>query len=315
MKNLNTSTVLVESDVRALTNDLRDAHAAYHHASTRELRIVESLSTARETLARRRLELGKLLISARERWPASGPRAKGWGQLLAAAGIDQDVALLAMKYAGYVAETFPGDDRETMDGRMGARLPTLQEAGLAKPRLELVPNEPDIADWDVESAVDDHEPEIDRDTWCTPQWLAEAIGPWDLDPCSNERSHVKAKHAYRLDRDQDGLQLAAQVRRDQRVFINPPYSDVMPWVEAYRRTRFCFLLKIDPSTKWFSALYEYAGAILVPRGTRIQFEAPPGVPPEKAQANQFPHGLFYASENDVTPAVLDACFSPWRTKP
>src|ERR1051326_7590870 len=31
-----------------------------------------------------------------------------------------------------------------------------------------------------------------RNCWCTPKWIAKLIGEVDLDPCSNERSHVRA---------------------------------------------------------------------------------------------------------------------------
>lgn len=292
---------LVESDVVALAAGLRDAHQAYVAADERVRRTEQSLESFREVVARRRLELGRMLITARERWPASGPRAKGWGDLLERAGIDQDVALTAMKYAGFVVESFPGGEP--------VNLPTLREAGLVsepddrddrgdRPALRLVPDEPPPAEVGPEV-------EIDRDTWCTPRWMTDVIGKFDLDPCSNDRSHVKSQYTYDLARGEDGLVLASEVPARYRVFINPPYSNVRPWVDAYKHARFCFLLKYDPSTKWCRELMKHTAAVLFPIGTRIEFEPPPGVP---ASSNQFPHALFYAREEDATAAIKRLCF-------
>jgi hypothetical protein len=150
----------------------------------------------------------------------------------------------------------------------------------------------------------------DRDSWCTPKWLCDAIGAWGLDPCSNERSHVRATFTFRLDRGEDGLKLAASVAPESRVFVNPPYGDVPPWVRAYKHARFCFLLKFDPSTRWFCELYAATALVAIPRRRRIAFEPPPGV---RASSNPFPHALFYARAEDATDAILRSCIA-WRTR-
>lgn len=152
-----------------------------------------------------------------------------------------------------------------------------------------------------------------RDEWCTPAWVAEMIGRFDLDPCSNARSHIRATARYSLDDGDDGLALAAKVAPTARVFVNPPYSagSVAKWVSAYGHTRFCFLLRFDPSTEWFCVLYARSLLVAIPRGRRINFEPPPGV---RASSNTFPHALFYARPEDATPAVLRACIA-WRTRP
>ncbi len=150
---------------------------------------------------------------------------------------------------------------------------------------------------------------VDSDSWCTPMWLARALGPFDTDPCSNERSHIQSRRSFRLDRGQDGLVLAKFVGRGERVWVNPPYSDVMPWVHGYGHTRFCFLVKFDPSTKWCRALLARTAFILFPRQYRVRFEPPPGV---ESSSNQFPHGLFYAREEDATQEIRARCYQ-WRT--
>lgn len=150
-----------------------------------------------------------------------------------------------------------------------------------------------------------------RDTWCTPKPFALKLGRWDLDPCSNERSHILARRTFRLDRGQDGLALAKRVRASTRTFLNVPFSrgQVERWWSAYRHVRWCFLLRFDPRTSWFECIYDAAGLIAVP--PVLNFEPPPGV---QASSNVYPHALFYRREEDATTAILDSCFA-WRKKP
>lgn len=151
--------------------------------------------------------------------------------------------------------------------------------------------------------------EIDRDTWTTPLWIASAIGLWDLDPCSNDRSKILAARTFSIDRGQNGLVLARFVSKLSRVFINPPYSDVWPWVRAYAHTRFCFLVKFDPSTKWCGELISKTELVLFPKRTRVAFDPPPGI--AEPEGNQFPHGLFFKHAADATAAIRSLCYS-WR---
>ncbi len=152
----------------------------------------------------------------------------------------------------------------------------------------------------------------DRDTWCTPEWIAAAIGKWDLDPCSNSRSHVIASRRFALEDGDDGLVRSVDFDVGTRVFVNPPYSlgQVIRWIAAYGHMRFCFLVRFDPSTEWFGELYAKSRLVCVPRGRRVNFEPPPGV---RASSNVFPHALFYARVEDATPAILRACIA-WRTR-
>jgi hypothetical protein len=152
-----------------------------------------------------------------------------------------------------------------------------------------------------------------RDAWCTPSEYTEAIGKFDLDPCSNARSTVRASRRRSLDDGDDGLDpnwlLSPFVVAAPRTFINPPYSDVLPWIRAYGHTRFCFLLKFDTSTRWFAELYKLTALVCVTR-KRIAFDPPPGVP---ASSNQFPHAFFYRNADDATPSLLRKCVA-WRTR-
>jgi len=271
----------------------RAAHRALREAETRERRAAETLREAMQASARARVSLGVALLEARKAWPQRGPRAKGWGDLLASEGIDDATAWRYMR----LAESPEAQLSLTGEGNV----PTYAALGLA--------GEPGWSDAPhaVEGGDGGDAPPPDRDTWCTPRWITEAIGPWDLDPCANERSHVQALVQYLLSRGEDGLALATEVTADRRVFINPPYSDVMPWVQAYRHTRFCFLVKFDPSTRWFTELLAQTDLVLFPRRTRIEFEPPPGIP--RDGGNQFPHGLFFARADDALPEIRAACFT------
>ena len=129
-----------------------------------------------------------------------------------------------------------------------------------------------------------------RGSWCTPKWLADLIGHVELDPCSNERSHINTVQRCtghgQLD---DGLRTI--VPDGWRVFINPPYGpgEVIKWVRHYRRTNFIFLLRWDPSTDWFDELIGHCTHEWFPKGRRVNFEPPPRI---ESSSAAFPHALF-----------------------
>jgi hypothetical protein len=131
--------------------------------------------------------------------------------------------------------------------------------------------------------------ETERGTWCTPLWLCNLMGWFDLDPCSNPRSHVQAIIRWMLENGDDGLRDAHLV--EGRTFINPPYAQgsVLRWINAYVHTDFTFLLRFDPSTEWYETLIPHTRYLWFPRRKRINFEPPPGV---KASTQTFPHALF-----------------------
>lgn len=276
-----------EVDIAQLERQIAAAISAQADAERAAEKHEKLATTAREAAKGRRLEIGGLLLEARKVWPERGPNAKGWGEFLTRVGLQQQTA------HRYMQEAADPEGYARSNGASGDAGPSGISAA--------------STDDESESATPD------RDTWCTPKWIADAIGKFDLDPCSNERSHIVAGSSFRLDFGEDGLERAAKVGHDWRVFVNPPYSDVMPWIEAYRHTRFAFLLKLDPSTKWFAELIKHTELVLIPRGTRVQFEAPPGIPPDKQIANPFPHALFYRRASDASAAIIERCYS-WRVE-
>jgi hypothetical protein len=168
-----------------------------------------------------------------------------------------------------------------------------------------------------------------RAGWCTPKWLAEAVGPFDLDPFSNPRSHVVAAYACSLENGDDGFgdgspgsffldapseAMPLYASAATRVWLQPPYERgfVARTISHYASTRWVALLRFDPRTTWFDTVYAMSELVAVirrdPNGRPFGFEPPPGV---VASTNTFPHALFYRHASDVTNAVLrHAC--AWR---
>lgn len=145
------------------------------------------------------------------------------------------------------------------------------------------------------------------DTWCTEKALCDALGEFDLDPCSNPRSQVKATVSYMLERNENGLELPWH----GSVYCNPPYSDVMPWAERLiaHDDSWVALLKLDPTTAWFKTLANHAN--WRPFRRRIKFERP-DKPPLTAN---FPSVLFWRGRSHVIdlPAywLLTRTEMPW----
>ena len=115
---------------------------------------------------------------------------------------------------------------------------------------------------------------MDRDSYCTPRHIARRLPIVDLDPCSNVRSHIKARRSCMLSRGENGLLIPWT---GLSVFCNPPYSNVLPFArKAWEASMFCFLLNADNSTKWYRKLTEFP-VYKFDFYERIEFEAPPGV--------------------------------------
>lgn len=158
-----------------------------------------------------------------------------------------------------------------------------------------------------------------RDNWCTPAWLARALGRFTFDPCSNRHSHIEADWTACLEDGGNGLEedrgdgvfgpgcfggrlLNRQLETNYasaywRTFINPPYSrgQVLRWIRHYKHTNFTFLLRWDPSTQWWRELMSESRWVWF-ANQRIQFEPPPGV---SGSNNPFPHALYFARQPDL----------------
>lgn len=163
----------------------------------------------------------------------------------------------------------------------------------------------------------------DRSAWCTELAIARAVGPWDLDPFTNERSHIEADHECILARGDDGFGDGTpgsyfiadpdgpDMHRGKRGWFHvattttktwgqPGYDWVRRAFEHYAHTRWCFLLRDDPRvSSWFKRIY--LASELIVRLRKCEFEPPPRV---KGSSSPFPHALFYRHAEDATEAVL-----------
>lgn len=165
-----------------------------------------------------------------------------------------------------------------------------------------------------------------RGAYCTPKWIAELVGPWDLDPFTNPHSNIVATERCMLEDGGDGLAnpLPGSYRCGRRgpvkiatsatrAWLQPPYEIVDEAISHYGHTRFCALLRFDTSTNWFQKLYRLTQLVCIPRRRRIGFEPPPGVAVRKNKKSPYPHALYYARVEDATDAVLRRCIA-WRTR-
>ncbi len=109
-----------------------------------------------------------------------------------------------------------------------------------------------------------------NDEYCTPDWLKKGLFKGWYDPCPiNAESMLK-----------DSL---ASSWPSCKLFINPPYSNPLPWVirgiaESRKGKTVAFLLKFDSSTVWFSKLLE-AGGHIMPIIGRLHFNNMKGPAP------------------------------------
>ena len=125
-----------------------------------------------------------------------------------------------------------------------------------------------------------------RDSWTTPLWFTDLIaGLFTLDPCSNERSTVRAARSCCLP-DENGLLTSWE---DEDVFVNGPYSDLMPWAKKAGEARaFAFLVNLDPTTGWHKELRKNGGVYRFEFDKRIKFSPPPHI---RESTNSRPQAL------------------------
>lgn len=117
-----------------------------------------------------------------------------------------------------------------------------------------------------------------RDSFCTPQHVADVLPHHDWDPCSNPYSHVRADNTCMLERGEDGL--SDDVDWFGVLYCNGPFSNLLPFVEKLRRsprvTAAAFMVNTDNSTAWWKRLTEQLDSIFL-FDRRIPFQPYPGI--------------------------------------
>lgn len=337
-------------DIDLCAEQIIVALAGQRDAEAAEARHEQQAEAARGTARMRRLEIGRALSKVRGAWPARGPNAKGWGEFLARVKIAESTARMYLDEfrdpAGFAekrrdsAKPSDGDEEDDEEdpvrvaGQPADPAPfrQLTEADLIQALGRLDPDARKRVLKSTRANVKGGSGEEDRGTWCTSKVWAAAVGPWDLDPFSNPRSHIASVTRCMLEDGGDafgggppggarpGLYLAGNAHGAQpssgvadeltRVWIQPPYELVAEAIAHYGHTRFCALLRWSPDVKaWFPQLWERTAVVCHPWCERMEFEPPPGVP--SSGDMPYPHALYYAHEADVTDEVRARCIV-WR---
>jgi hypothetical protein len=104
--------------------------------------------------------------------------------------------------------------------------------------------------------------------WLTPNWIVEALGEFDLDPCGAP-NHSLAKRTYQLDDAEDGLEL----EWNGRVWLNPPYGkESPPFLKrmAEHGNGIAFIFARTETKAFFEYVWGKATAVLFLKG-RVKF--------------------------------------------
>jgi hypothetical protein len=123
-------------------------------------------------------------------------------------------------------------------------------------------------------------PAIQSDTWLTPPWIIEALGPFDLDPCAAPEEAPWRCATREFRRPDDGLALPWL----GRVWLNPPSNRFAgAFIDRLAlHGQGTALIHARTETQWFQTIWQSAAAILFIRG-RITFHRLDGSP---ARANR-----------------------------
>lgn len=110
------------------------------------------------------------------------------------------------------------------------------------------------------------------DDWLTPPSFLEALGDFDLDPCTPyEMPWQTAERRYTI--ADDGLLLPWS----GRIWLNPPYRDIEPWMQrmAAHNNGIALVFARTETAWWFNHVWYHASAALWIRG-RVTFHKPDG---------------------------------------
>lgn len=263
-----TATIIVNV-ITQLVEETRALIVASKEADALATAYERKLGEQREIQKARRIELGMLIRKAHDCLPKNNRNGNGFGDYLEAIEMSTSTAYKYMADAGWVSDRSSphhgGNEGQASDSSS--------------------------ADSDVPPHTDaDAPPDADsepsgrgaRDGWCTPEPIAAALPrELDLDPCSNPRSIVVAKTAYSLEVDQDGLALPWF----GLVFVNGPYSNLLPWGEKLAAERANikgagFLVNADNSPEWWHLLTAHLH-LRLDFNERLEFIPPEGIEPSK----------------------------------
>lgn len=117
-----------------------------------------------------------------------------------------------------------------------------------------------------------HSARPQTDEWLTPPHVIRALGTFDLDPAGSiDRPWDTANHHWTI--ADDGL----HQEWNGRVWLNPPYSEIEPWMErlAHHGDGIALVFARCETRWWFDSVWPHATALLFLRG-RLTFHHPDG---------------------------------------
>jgi hypothetical protein len=112
-------------------------------------------------------------------------------------------------------------------------------------------------------------------TYITPKWILDALGPFDFDPCA-ATVRPWACAAVNIVESEDGL--SREWHGLGRGFLNPPYNryGVTQWIQKFAdHNHGTALLHARTETDWFALIWKSASGILF-LANRIHFHQPDG---------------------------------------
>ncbi|OBW93000.1 DNA N-6-adenine-methyltransferase [Gallibacterium salpingitidis] len=135
---------------------------------------------------------------------------------------------------------------------------------------------------------------FDKDTWQTPKylfkWIENRFGWIHLDGCANKDNALTANWIGKLGVIEDFLveDICEQLLNvvcdycdaPLRIFVNPPYSNVTPFLKQAKVIRdaghmVIMLLNNDKSTRWYQeCIYNVANEVIDITGGRVSFIHP-----------------------------------------
>lgn len=117
---------------------------------------------------------------------------------------------------------------------------------------------------------------LTTDSWVTPQWLLERVGPFDLDPCAaNPQPWPTATRM--INEEEDGL----LCKWSGFVWCNPPYGkNLGVWLNrmALHNNGIALVFARTDTMAFHRDVFPFASALLFLRG-RLVFSTPEGEPP------------------------------------
>lgn len=141
-----------------------------------------------------------------------------------------------------------------------------------------------IQDWSAEKRLLEKEgsapeqqalisiPAKERDTWLTPSWILDKLGRFDLDPCAADEFPSRIAPQY-FTAELNGLTRPWF----GRVFMNPPFSNLTPWLERMSQhgDGIALLPGNHETFAWTKFVWAKADALLLLPG-RVSFMLPDG---------------------------------------